>query len=50
MIYRNMHHAEARAPFLESSFGRDTEACSADPVFYGQNEDFVDMTQTDDFG
>ena len=33
MIYRNMHRADARAPFLESSLGRGWEACSADPIF-----------------
>ena len=39
MIYRKVHHAEARA-FLDSSFQRAPEACSQDPVFYKENEDF----------
>ena len=33
MIYKNMHHAEVRAPFLDISFQRAPEACSLDPIF-----------------
>ena len=32
MIYRIMHRAEARAPFLECSLGRAAKACSQGPI------------------
>ena len=38
MIYRNMHHAEARAPFLDSGFQRAPETCSLGPCFLRRSQ------------
>ena len=42
--FRDMHRAEVKAPFLDSSFQRAPEACSPDPIFTRNNEDLFFKT------